>query len=117
MAIGGGKWEIYVGGGSGSTVRKGDVLCTVNSHDEVMKIIGRFMQYYRQKAKWKERTYAFLERIGIDHVRNVVINDTEGIAVELDAKIEETVDAYVDPWEEGENPTHEAQFESVVSRV
>ncbi len=117
VAIGGGKWEIYVGGGSGSTVRKGDVLCTVNSHDEVMKIIGRFMQYYRQKAKWKERTYAFLERIGIDHVRNVVINDTEGIAVELDAKIEETVDAYVDPWEEGENPTHEAQFESVVSRV
>ena len=117
VAIEGGKWEIYVGGGSGSTVRKGDILCTVDAHDEVIKIIGRFMQYYRQKAKWKERTYAFLERIGIDHIRNVIIDDTEGIAAELDAKIEETVDAYVDPWKEAENPTHEAQFESVVSRV
>jgi len=82
-----------------------------------MKIIGRFMQYYREKAKWKERTYAFLERVGIDHVKSIVMDDVEGIAAELDAKIEETVDAYVDPWIEAEQPTHKAQFESVVSHV
>ena len=31
VAIEGGRWEIYVGGGAGSKVRKGDVLCTVAS--------------------------------------------------------------------------------------
>jgi NAD(P)H-nitrite reductase large subunit len=47
VAIEGGKWEIYVGGGAGGTVRKGDLLCTVETHDDVLLYMGRFMQYYR----------------------------------------------------------------------
>jgi nitrite reductase [NAD(P)H] large subunit len=35
VAIGDGKWEIYVGGAGGSHVRKGDLLCVVDSEDAV----------------------------------------------------------------------------------
>ena len=27
VAVEGGKWEIYIGGAAGSSVRKGDILC------------------------------------------------------------------------------------------
>jgi len=110
VAIEGGKWEIYIGGAAGGTIRKGDLLCTVDSHDEVIKYTGRFMQYYREHGKYLERTYHFLERLGIEHVRQIVIEDSEGIAARLDADIQKAVDAYKDPWKEAELPAYPGQF-------
>ena len=110
VAIEGGLWEIYVGGAAGGSVRKGDLLCTVKTHDEVLKLIGRFMQYYREHGKYLERTYHFLERLGIERVRHVVVEDGEGIAARLDAEIQQAVDAYVDPWQEAELPAYPGQF-------
>jgi len=111
VAIEGGKWEVYIGGAAGSRVRKGDVLCVVDSHEDVLKHMGRFMQYYREHAKYLERTYDFVERVGIEKLRSVLIEDEEGIAARLDAEIQAAVDAYVDPWSrEGAQPVHPAQF-------
>ena len=67
VAIDGGRWEIYLGGAAGSTVRKGDLLCTVDTQDEVLKYMGRFIQYYRENGKYLERSYGFVERLGIGH--------------------------------------------------
>ena len=66
VAIEGGQWEIYIGGAAGGSVRKGDLLCTVKTHDEVLKFMGRFMQYYREHGKYLERSYGFVERLGIE---------------------------------------------------
>ncbi len=60
VAIDGGRWEIYVGGAAGAHVRKGDLLATVDTPDEVITLTGRFLQYYREHANWLERTYAFV---------------------------------------------------------
>ena len=110
VAVEGGKWEIYVGGAAGAHVRKGDLLCVAESHEEVLLYAGRFMQYYRENAKYLERTYGFLERIGIEAVRAIVIEDSEGIAVRLDAAMQAAVDAYVDPWLEADRPKTANQF-------
>ena len=115
VAIEGGKWEIYIGGAAGSRVRRGDVLCIVDSHDDVLKYMGRFMQYYRENAKYLERTYGFVERVGIEHVRSVLNDDSEGICERLDADIQASVDAYKDPWLEAEIPVHPNQFVSVAA--
>ena len=48
VAIEGGRWEIYVGGAAGAHVRKGDLLATVDSQEEVIRLMGRFMQWYRE---------------------------------------------------------------------
>jgi hypothetical protein len=71
VAIEGGRWEIYVGGAAGAHVRKGDLLATVDSHEAVVSVTGRFLQYYRENANWLERTYAFVPRVGIEHLRSV----------------------------------------------
>jgi nitrite reductase (NADH) large subunit len=105
-----GGWEIVIGGAAGSRVRAADLLARVGTHDEALRLIGRFMQYYRENARYMERTAAFVERLGIEHLRDVVVNDTEGIAKRLDAEIQAAVDAYVDPWQEAEQPVHPAQF-------
>jgi nitrite reductase (NADH) large subunit len=110
VAIEGGFWEIYIGGAAGGTVRKGDLLCTVKTHDEVLKFMGRFMQYYREHGKYLERTYHFVERLGIEAIRQIVVEDSEGIAARLDAEIQKAVDAYKDPWKEAEAPAYPAQF-------
>ncbi|OGX28706.1 MAG: hypothetical protein A2705_03185 [Omnitrophica WOR_2 bacterium RIFCSPHIGHO2_01_FULL_52_10] len=111
VAIGEDKWEIYIGGAAGGTVRKGDLLYTARGHEETVRVIGRFMQYYREHAKYLERTYGFVERVGIDVLKGILIEDSLGICARLDAKIQEAVDAYRDPWREAREPAYERQFE------
>jgi nitrite reductase (NADH) large subunit len=110
VAIEGGRWEIYVGGAAGGSVRKGDLLCTVDTHDDVLRYMGRFMQYYREHGKYLERSYGFVERVGIDTLRKVLVDDSLGICAHLDAEIQRAVDAYCDPWHEAEEPAYHAQF-------
>lgn len=111
VAIEGGKWEIYVGGAAGSIVRKGDLLATVTSHAEVLNLVGRFLQYYREHAKYMERTYGFVERIGIDRLQVILIEDGLGICGQLDKEIAKSVAAYADPWKKDAAwPAYPQQF-------
>lgn len=111
VAIEGGQWEIYLGGAAGSTVRKGDLLCTVKTHEEVLTYMGRFIQYYRENAKYMERSYSFVPRIGIERLREVLVEDKEGICARLDTEIEAAVAAYKDPWAtEATQPVSPSQF-------
>jgi nitrite reductase (NADH) large subunit len=110
VAIEGGKWEIYLGGAAGGSVRKGDLLCTVSTHEEVLKYMGRFMQYYREHGKYLERSYHFLERVGIETLRRILVDDSLGICERLDRDIQAAVDAYQDPWKEAEIPNYPGQF-------
>jgi nitrite reductase (NADH) large subunit len=114
VAVEGGKWEIYVGGAAGAHVRKGDILCVVESHEQVLLYMGRFLQYYRETAKYLERTYGFVERIGIEKLRRIVVDDSEGIAARLDAEMEKSAEAYRDPWKEAWEPATPNQFASLL---
>ncbi|AFR30284.1 nitrite reductase large subunit NirB [Arthrobacter sp. Rue61a] len=110
VAVEGGRWEIYIGGAAGAHIRKGDLLVTVDTPEEVTLLAGRFMQYYRENANWLERSYSFVPRVGIDHIRSVILDDSEGIAAQLDAAMQASVDSYVDPWSERDDPLTPGQF-------
>jgi nitrite reductase (NADH) large subunit len=115
VAVEGGKWELYVGGAAGAHIRKGDLLCTVDSHDQVLRLSGRFIQFYRENAKYKERTYTFVERLGIERIRAVVVADSDQIGAALDQAMEESVaGALRDPWLERDNPVTPNQFRSAL---
>jgi nitrite reductase (NADH) large subunit len=115
VAVDGGKWEIYVGGAAGAHVRKGDLLCTVDSEEQALKISGRFIQYYREQAKYKERTYTWVERVGIAKIKAVVVDDAEGLAESLDQAMQESVEATYDPWLERDQPKTTNQFKGQLS--
>src|SRR5262249_18735716 len=117
VAIEGGRWEIYIGGAAGSKVRKGDLLLTVETHDDVMLYMGRFMQYYRENAKYLERTYDFVERMGVEKLRAILVEDSEGVCAWLDAEINAAADSYVDPCQEAASPVHPSQFVSALHQI
>ncbi len=114
VAVEGGKWEIYVGGAAGSHVRKGDVLCTVNSADDVLKFVARFVQYYRENAKYLERTHSFVERLGIEKIRAIVVEDSEQLGDQLEANLHRSTLAYRDPWKEALNSRVPNEFASLL---
>ncbi|MGI9209725.1 MAG: NAD(P)/FAD-dependent oxidoreductase, partial [Rhodococcus sp. (in: high G+C Gram-positive bacteria)] len=101
---------IYVGGAAGAHVRKGDLLATVDSADEVLSVAGRFIQYYRENAQWLERTYAFVPRIGLDRLQDLLIRDEENLVSGLDERVEIAVAGYRDPWLDRSDPKSPAQF-------
>jgi nitrite reductase (NADH) large subunit len=49
-------------------------------------------------------------RLGIEHIRAVVVDDAEGIAADLDAAVVAAVGAYRDPWKERAAPATPGQF-------
>ncbi len=51
-----------------------------------------------------ERTYKFVPRVRIEHIRAVVVEDTEGLAAGLDERMQKSVGAYRDPWQVGREP-------------
>ena len=117
VAIDGGRWEIYVGGAAGAHIRKGDLLATVDTPAEVIRLAGRFLQYYREHANWLERTYAFVPRLGIERLRAVIVEDSEGLGAGLDERMEAAVAAYRDPWKEGQDPAVPGQFRTALPLV
>lgn len=72
-----GGFDIYVGGNGGSKLRSADLLIRVQTLDEVEEWILAFLQYYREQAKYLERTAAWIERVGIDTVKEALIWTTQ----------------------------------------
>lgn len=93
-----GGWEIYVGGNGGTHVRGGDLLYKVKTDEEAMSITGAYLQYYRETANYLERTSAWIERVGLAHVQSVL--DDAAKCKELNARMDETLSVYKDPWKE-----------------
>ena len=68
-----GGWQVVVGGAAGKTVRKADLLITVETTEEALEAAELFFQYYREQANYLERTYDFVERLGIEKVRKETV--------------------------------------------
>ena len=64
-----GGWQVVVGGAAGKSVRKADLLTTVETTEQALEASELFFQYYRENANYLERTYDFVERLGIEKVR------------------------------------------------
>ncbi|MGH2803456.1 MAG: NAD(P)/FAD-dependent oxidoreductase, partial [Thermoleophilaceae bacterium] len=113
-----GGWEVYVGGASGSTVRKGDLLATVASAEEAIRVAITFLQHYRENADYLERTYGFCERLGIEAIRAAVLDEQSGEPERLRERFRIAKAAVnPDPWLERRDPVHPKQFAELDSEA
>jgi nitrite reductase (NADH) large subunit len=84
----------------------------------VIELTGRFLQYYRENANWLERTYDFVPRVGLHKIKQVLLEDSEGIVLHLEAAMQRSIDAYVDPWgQDGASPATPGQFRTALPLV
>jgi nitrite reductase (NADH) large subunit len=71
-------YELHVGGNGGLHVRACDLLVKVATEEEVLEYTGAFMQLYREEARYLERTAPWVERVGLDHIKQALVEDPEG---------------------------------------
>jgi nitrite reductase (NADH) large subunit len=103
-----GGWQIRVGGAAGATVREADVLTTVPTRTEALRVSTAFLQYYRENADYKERTYDFVPRVGLEAIREQVLGEETSAALLERFRIARA--AVADPWLERDRPYHPRQF-------
>ncbi|MBB6637488.1 nitrite reductase large subunit NirB [Cohnella thailandensis] len=94
-----GGWEIFVGGNGGIKTTVAASLCKVKTDEELMDVCGAFIQYYRETGHYAERTSEWLERVGIDNVRDAVLHKPEVRKLLLD-RVELALAEGKDPWRE-----------------
>jgi len=62
-------YELHVGGNGGIKVRVTDLLCKVETEEEALTVCAAFIQFYREDAWYLERTAPWIERVGLDYVK------------------------------------------------
>jgi nitrite reductase (NADH) large subunit len=105
-----GGWQVVVGGAAGKSVRKADLLITVETTENALEAAELFFQYYRENGNYLERTYDFVERLGIDKVRKDTVYAPEPVRLALLDRLRKSKDASYDAWQEGRSPVNRTQF-------
>lgn len=93
-------WNLYVGGNGGFQPAHAQLLASDLDDETLIRYIDRYMMYYIRTADRLQRTARWMEDLegGLDHVRDVVVEDSLGLAGELEAAMAKHVDTYEDEW-------------------
>ncbi|MEO1484543.1 MAG: nitrite reductase large subunit NirB [Bacteroidota bacterium] len=113
-----GGWNVYVGGNGGANPKHAELLAEKVNKETAVKYVDRFLMFYIKTAPPLTRTAAWLEKLegGITYLKNVVINDSLGIAEELDAEMQQYADTYTCEWKEAvETPEIRARYTHFVN--
>jgi len=70
-------YELHIGGNGGIKVRATDLLCKVDTEEDVLEYSAAFMQLYREEARYLERTAPWIERVGFTYVKEILVDDAE----------------------------------------
>jgi len=93
-------YELHIGGNGGIKVRVTDLLCKVDTEEEVLEYCAAFTQKYREEAHYLERTAPWVERVGLTYIKECVIDDeAERKALAARFAVSQKI-AQVDPWKE-----------------
>ncbi len=117
LAIQGG-WEVFVGGAAGMRVRKGDLLVRVEHANAALEACHLFLQYYRENAEYLERSYDFVERLGIERVRSETLDAPAEQRAALLERFRRSREVAAEPWSrEAESPAAANPFRALPARI
>ncbi|HEX7322932.1 MAG TPA: nitrite reductase large subunit NirB [Mycobacterium sp.] len=93
-------WNLYVGGNGGMTPKHAQLLASDIDTETVFRYVDRFLMFYIRTADRLQRTAPWLEALegGLDHLREVVVMDSLGLAADFEAAMQRHVDNYTDEW-------------------
>ena len=105
-----GSWQVVVGGAAGKSVRKADLLITVETTEQALEASDLFFQYYRENANYLERSYDFVERLGIEKIRKETVYALDAEKKKLLERLTRSKALAKDAWLERETPANPTQF-------
>ena len=94
-------WELYIGGNGGIKTEVAEFLCKVKTDEEVREYSGAFLQLYREEAWYLDRTVHYLARVGMDYIKQKVVDDAQSRKALYERLIFDLKDA-PDPWKDFE---------------
>ncbi|MCL2447518.1 MAG: nitrite reductase large subunit NirB [Polyangiaceae bacterium] len=106
-------WNVYVCGNGGAKPRHADLLAADVDEDTAIRYLDRFIMFYIRTADRLTRTSVWLDKMdgGIDHLRDVIIRDSLGIAADLEGAMQALVDTYRCEWADAvRDPEKRATF-------
>ena len=108
-------YEIGVAGAAGMDVKETERLAKATSEDETIEIICAFVQLYRENAKYLDRPYKWVAKVGMDWVREKIVDDLDSRRG-LVARFDFSQRIYQkDPWAERAAPDRARQFQPLSS--
>ncbi|MCB1705473.1 MAG: nitrite reductase large subunit NirB [Halioglobus sp.] len=93
-------WNLYVGGNGGMKPRHADLFAADLDDDTLIRYIDRFLMFYIRTADRLQRTSVWLDNLegGIGYLRAVVIDDSLGLAAELEQQMAHIIGTYACEW-------------------
>jgi nitrite reductase (NADH) large subunit len=111
-------WNLYVGGNGGMRPRHAVLFATDLTDEMLVKLIDRYLMLYVRTADRLERTANWQEKFegGFEELQRIIIEDSLGIAADLEAQMERHVATYACEWKTTiESPEHAARFVTFVN--
>ncbi len=111
-------WNLWVGGNGGLRPAHAQLLAEDLDTETLMRYIDRVLIYYVRTADRLERTATWMAKLdgGLDHVRAVVVEDSLGLADELEAAMAHHVATYECEWQATmADPARMAHFRTFVN--
>ena len=95
-------WNLYVGGNGGSKPQHAQLLASDLDDETCIRYIDRFLMFYIKTADPLTRTATWLNKLegGLSYLKNVILNDSLGIAGQLEEEMQFLVDNYRCEWKE-----------------
>ena len=93
-------WNLYVCGNGGMKPRHAELLAGDLDTATLVKYIDRFLMFYIRTADRLQRTSVWRDNLegGLKYLQDVIINDSLGLAAELEADMQHLVDTYQCEW-------------------
>ena len=93
-------WNLYVAGNGGMRPRHAELFATDLDDQTLVRYIDRFLMFYIRTADRLQRTSTWRESLegGLDYLKEVVIEDSLGLATELETQMQRVVDRYECEW-------------------
>ncbi|MFK3908213.1 nitrite reductase large subunit NirB [Pseudomonas monteilii] len=93
-------WNLYVSGNGGMRPRHAELFATDLDDETLIRYIDRFLMLYIRTADKLQRTSVWRESLegGLDYLKAVVIDDSLGLAAELEAQMQLVVERYECEW-------------------
>ena len=106
-------YELYVAGNGGIKTEVAEFFCKVKTDDDVMEYSGAFLQLYREEGYYLERTCHYVARVGLDHVKGIVVEDSE-LRKALYERLLFSLQDYEDPWAQAvQQPVLRREYEVI----
>ncbi len=111
-------WNLYVCGNGGSKPQHAVLLAADLDSATCIRYIDRFLMFYIRTADPLTRTSTWLSKMegGIDYLRNVVVNDSLGMAAQWEAEMQALVESYACEWKTAiEDPEIRKRFNHFIN--